>query len=73
MVCTPMPSHFVWEMGHRATWSEYSGGGATALAARGSRPLMVTDGPEGCLIPSSSMRRHARSGRRAWWKVERGL
>jgi hypothetical protein len=30
-------------------------------------------GPEESRIPSSPTRRRAQSGRRAWWKVERGL
>jgi hypothetical protein len=30
-----------------------------ALGAHGSRPLMVTSGPEGSQIPSSPVRRHA--------------
>jgi hypothetical protein len=73
MACTPASSQFIWEMGHRATWSRFGGGGAVALGVHGSRPLMVADGPEESRIPSSPTRRHARSGRRAWWKVERGL
>jgi hypothetical protein len=34
---------------------------------------MAAGGPKGSQIPLSPMRRCARSGWRAWWKVERGL
>jgi hypothetical protein len=60
MASTPMPSHFIWEMGCQATWSRSSG--AVALGARGSGPLMAVGGPEGSRIPSSPVRRRARSG-----------
>ena len=73
MVCTPMPSHFIWEMGHWAMWSRSIGGEAMALGAHESEPLMVAGGTKGSWIPSSPVRRHARSGWCAWWKVERGL
>jgi hypothetical protein len=73
MACTPMPSHFFWEMGRRATWCRSSGGGATVLGVPGSAPLMAASGPEGSWIPSSHIRMRARSGRHAWWKVGQGL
>jgi hypothetical protein len=66
MACTPVSSHFVWEMGRRATWSRFGGEGAVALGARGSRPLMVADGPEGSQISSGPVRRRVLSGRCAW-------
>ena len=43
------------------------------LGERGSWLLMAAGGPEGSRIPSSPVRRHARSGRHTLWKVERGL
>jgi hypothetical protein len=73
MACTPTPSHFVWEMGRWATCSKSGRGEAATLGARGSGPLMAADGPEESRIPSNPVRRHARSGRHAWWKVKRGL
>ena len=69
---TLAPSHFVWEMGRHATWSR-SGGEAVALGAHRSGSLMAAGGPEESQIPSSPMRRRARSGRRTWWKLEWGL
>jgi hypothetical protein len=47
MACTPVPSHFDWEMGHRAMCSGSSGGEIMALGARGSKPLMMVSGPKG--------------------------
>ena len=44
-----------------------------ALGVHGFGPWMATSGPEGSQIPSSPLRRHAWSGRRTLWKVERGL
>ena len=44
-----------------------------ALGVHGYRTLIVAGGPEGSQIPSSPLRRHAWSGRRTLWKVERGL
>jgi len=44
-----------------------------ALGARGSGPSMVADGLKGSWIPSSPMRRHVQTGRRARRKVEQGL
>jgi hypothetical protein len=73
MACSPVPSHFIWEMGHRATWGGSSEGEGVVLGARGSKPLMVAGGPEGSQNPSSPTRRHAWSGWHAWWKVEREL
>jgi hypothetical protein len=60
-----------WDVG--ATWSRSVRGGATALGACGSMPLMIAGGPKESRIPSSPVRRRARSGWRAWWKVERRL
>jgi hypothetical protein len=57
-----------WDVG--AMWSGSSGGGAATLDKCGSGPSMMTGGPKGIRIPSSPTRRHAWSGRRAWWKVE---
>jgi hypothetical protein len=71
--CAPPCRHFVWEMGRRATWSKSGGGEAAASGVRGSGPLMAVGGPEESRIPSSPMRRRARSGQHAWCKVERGL
>ena len=69
----PRRSTSFWRWDVRATWSRSGRGDTTALGARGSRPSMIAGGPKGSRIPSSPTRRHARSGRRAWCKVEWGL
>jgi hypothetical protein len=65
------PSSERWDI--EAAWSKSNRGGAAVLGVRGSRSSMIADGPKGSRIPSSPARRHARSRRRAWWKVEWGL
>jgi hypothetical protein len=47
MACTLVPSHFDWEMGHRAMCGESSGGEIVALGVCGSKPLMMVSGPKG--------------------------
>jgi hypothetical protein len=59
MVCTPTP-----KMGCRAMWCGSCGGEAVALGERGFGLLMKPGGPEGSRIPSSLVRRSARSGPR---------
>jgi hypothetical protein len=53
-------------------WSRSGEGGAIALGADDSELSMMPVGL-GEADPLSPMRRRARSGWLAWWKVERGL
>ena len=62
MACAPVLSHFILEMGRRATWSRSGGGEVVALGVCGSRPSMMAGGPDGSQIPSSPMRKRVRSG-----------